>query len=158
MTNEKNVSAQQDQAQKNARFFDPQQNPERKGHPSPPPRQGPETPGSLGWPSSCRLRNRSQFTACYERGRRCYTTSFVLFVRKREQDAVSRFGLTVGRKMGTAVVRNRIKRVVREFFRLNRHAMQGSWDVVIVPKKTLDGKRIQLSQVTGELLPVIREL
>jgi ribonuclease P protein component len=43
----------------------------------------------------------------------------------------SRLGLSIGRKTGNAVVRNRWKRVIREAFRLNRHRLLEDWDLVI---------------------------
>ncbi len=46
-----------------------------------------------------------------------------------------RLGITVSRKVGNAVVRNRIKRFTREYFRLNRHKLTGNWDINIIAKK-----------------------
>ncbi len=64
-------------------------------------------------------------------------------------------GLTVSRKKGPAVVRNRIKRVIREFFRLNQKKFQVCADIIFVPKRALDGKSITLGLAEKELLPVI---
>jgi len=47
----------------------------------------------------------------------------------------TRLGITVTKKVGNAAVRNRIKRMSREFFRLNRHKLKGCWDIVIIAKK-----------------------
>lgn len=48
----------------------------------------------------------------------------------------TRLGITVTKKVGhSAVVRNRIKRSIREYFRLNRHNITGYWDINIVAKK-----------------------
>jgi ribonuclease P protein component len=55
---------------------------------------------------------------------------FLLFINRNDHSAV-RFGVVVSRKIQGAVRRNRIKRLVREFFRLNKHLFQalGSYSV-----------------------------
>ena len=47
----------------------------------------------------------------------------------------TRLGITVKKKVGHAVSRNRIKRFSREFFRLNRHNITGHWDINIIAKE-----------------------
>jgi ribonuclease P protein component len=69
-----------------------------------------------------------------------------------------RLGLTVSRKTGSAVVRNRIKRVIREFFRLYQNQIQIRADIIFVPKRVLDGKKITLGLAEKELIPVIDKL
>lgn len=56
------------------------------------------------------------------------------------------------------MVRNRIKRVVREFFRLHHHEFTGSCDIVVVPKRNLDPAQLDLSLATNELLPVLKRV
>lgn len=78
-----------------------------------------------------------------------------MFFLKREPGQGLRVGVTVTRKTGPAFLRNRIKRVVREFFRLNQKALNGPYDLVVIPKRTLDGKRIGLDLVHEELYPLV---
>jgi len=55
----------------------------------------------------------------------------------RQSEGVARIGFTVGRVLGGAVVRNRIRRRLREAVRLRRSLLQGTVDVVINPKKSV---------------------
>ncbi len=67
-------------------------------------------------------------------------------------------GLTVTRKTGSAPKRNRVKRVIREFFRLHQHEFDAPVDVVVVPKRKLDPAAVGLDMVTEELLPIMRRV
>lgn len=83
----------------------------------------------------------------------------MVFALLRPADGVSaRLGLTVGKKCGGAVARNRIKRVLREFFRLNGHRIGLSLDVVIVAKKSLRALGFSLEAACRELLPLVDRL
>ncbi len=79
-----------------------------------------------------------------------------MFVLRRDDRPDGfRMGLTVNRKMGPAVVRNRIKRVVRDFFRRHQEEILLPLDIVVVPKRSLDPKRLTLSQATNEFAPLL---
>lgn len=69
-----------------------------------------------------------------------------------------RLGLAVTRKTGIAVERNRVKRVLREFFRLHQHLLPHDMDIVAVPKRHLKPKNVTLGFVTQELLPLIVDI
>ncbi|MBF0379649.1 MAG: ribonuclease P protein component [Magnetococcales bacterium] len=59
---------------------------------------------------------------------------FLLFVLLNKGGKEPRLGMTVSKKVGNAVVRNRIKRVVREFFRQNRSLLTSSFDCVVIAR------------------------
>lgn len=73
----------------------------------------------LRFPRAARLSSRKSFLSIYERGARVGGAYFVLFGIPGST-ARSRLGITATRKYGTAVARNRIKRVVRALFRRHR--------------------------------------
>ena len=57
----------------------------------------------------------------------------VLYARKN-RTAGNRVGITVSKKLGGAVVRNRIRRRIREVYRLNEDKFQPGWDIVVVAR------------------------
>ena len=66
--------------------------------------------------------------------------------------------MAVTRKIGTAVMRNRVKRVLRECFRLHQALLPPAVDLVIVPKRHLKPEQLDLAAATREFIPFIREL
>ena len=57
----------------------------------------------------------------------------VLYARKN-RTSTNRVGITVSKKLGHAVVRNRVRRRLREIYRLNEEKFQPGWDIVIVAR------------------------
>lgn len=111
----------------------------------------------LTWPRERRITRRAEYTACYDGGQRRYTKHFVIFARSSEGLGGGRLGLAVTKKCGNAVERNRIKRVLRSFFRLHQHDMP-LMDIVVTPKKHLRADKFSLAFAEAELLPVLGEL
>lgn len=57
----------------------------------------------------------------------------VLYARKNRTDT-NRVGITVSKKLGKAHIRNRVRRRIREVYRLNEDAFQPGWDIVVVAR------------------------
>jgi len=105
------------------------------------------------FPRSARLLKHSDFDRVYKQGRRHFSSHMtVFFLRRADGDLpqtalpesalpekLARVGFTVGRVLGGAVVRNRIKRRLREAVRQRRLVLKdaGAVDVVINPKKSV---------------------
>jgi len=159
---QENLPALRDQAQAHPRLSDARENQERQGHHPPPPGQGPQTSGRLGFPRQNRLVCRPQFLACYERGRRYHSKGFVFFVLTRAGESRHfRLGLAVSRKAGNAVRRNRIKRLLREFFRIHGAMIPegpDGIDIVAVPKKHLNTAGLTLTSLAQDILPVVADI
>lgn len=98
--------------------------------------------------------------------RRLYHTSgfadsyLVLYARKN-RTGTNRVGLTVSKKLGHAVVRNRTRRRLREIYRLNEDRFQPGWDIVVVarsraveaPFEKLTASYLALAKKAGILVP-----
>jgi ribonuclease P protein component len=93
-----------------------------------------ETPE--GFPKSNRILKRDVFRRVYEEGRKIQTKYFTAFVRSGS-GSQSRLGITVTRKTGNSVERNRARRVVREAFRRNKWLVPPGVDIVINVKRPL---------------------
>ena len=78
----------------------------------------------------------ADFRKVYDHGTRVSGPLFAAFCLAREGGARARLGLTIPRALGGSVVRNRIKRRLREAFRLHRTALNPKWDIVINPRRT----------------------
>jgi ribonuclease P protein component len=101
-------------------------------------------------PRQERLRKRAEFTAVQGRGKKLHTERFLVFILpRREPLAPSRIGVTVSRKVGGAVVRNRVKRLLREAFRRRKTLFPKGLDIVFIAKQTAQ---------KSELADVVREL
>jgi len=85
-----------------------------------------------------KLLKRSEFVALSRKGRSVSDRYFIVAFRPNSLDR-PRLGITVTKKTGNAVIRNRIKRVVREFYRLNRQRINGQWDINVIAKKAAVG-------------------
>jgi ribonuclease P protein component len=80
-------------------------------------------------PPSSRLRKRAEYRAVYDQGRRIPAGHLVLFVLEQEL-GFPRIGITATRRVGSAVRRNRARRLVKEAFRRHRTEI-ASWDIVV---------------------------
>jgi ribonuclease P protein component len=81
-----------------------------------------------------RILKRSDFNRLSKFGEKLQDRHFIVLFCPGQTNR-ARLGITVSRKVGNAVKRNRIKRLSREFFRLNRKLLGGNWDVNIIAKK-----------------------
>jgi ribonuclease P protein component len=79
---------------------------------------------------------RRDFAEAQRRGKRLTSRYSLLLVRKRADGGPARLGITVTRKVGNAVRRNRVKRLVREWFRQYAIDM-GPCDVVVIAKRDI---------------------
>ena len=71
--------------------------------------------------------------------RRLYATSghansFLVLYARKNHSATNRVGVTVSKKLGGAVIRNRVRRRLREVYRLNEARFSPGWDIVIVAR------------------------
>ena len=96
------------------------------------------------------------FQRLYHKGKRAVQSSVVLYYRRTNRQQ-TRLGLTVGVKIGHAVVRNRVKRRLREIYRLEEPLLKSGYDLVIVAREraakadypALEGEMRRLFESSG---------
>lgn len=104
------------------------------------------------FPKEARLTRRSEFLLLGRRGRKFFTPHFII-IRKDNDRLGKRLGVTVSSKVGNAVVRNRVKRMLREFFRRGQDNFRSDQDTVVIARK--GAGELSYAAVTAELRKVI---
>ena len=94
-----------------------------------------------------RLRKRADFLRLSNQAQKVHTSNFVILWKERAVPSV-RLGITVSGKVGNAVTRNRLKRLIREFYRLNKGLFLPA-DYNIIAKQ--GAARLQFGEVSQEL-------
>lgn len=107
------------------------------------------------FPKQERLLNRKDFVNLNRLGKKYHTKHFII-IYKKTGTGISRLGITVSKKIGNAVKRNRVKRLIREFYRLNKINFPFSCDIVIIAKK--NSFLLTYAGIKGELGEIILDL
>ncbi|MEE8113281.1 MAG: ribonuclease P protein component [Nitrososphaerales archaeon] len=102
-----------------------------------------------GFSKEERLRKRREFLGVYERGDKIQSTYFVLYILENGKSH-HRLGITASRKIGRAVVRNRIKRRLREIFRTNKQVIFPHCDMIVNAKRA--AARAHNQQIQEDIL------
>jgi ribonuclease P protein component len=117
-------------------------------------------PGSRARPGRSRLSRSAEFDRVFRHGRSHAGRELILYVFPRGEDAPPRLGLSVSRKVGGAVERNRVKRLLREAFALECAQLPAGTDAVVLARRDarelaerdgLAGIRRALSELIGRV-------
>lgn len=99
-----------------------------------------------------RLHTRKEYLAVYREGYRVFTPYFVLYFRENGRQC-SRLGIAASRKVGRPVVRNLVRRRLRESFRMNKQRILPCTDVVVNVRRR--AARATFQELQGEFLRMI---
>jgi ribonuclease P protein component len=162
---EKNLSAKQYVTEKDPRVSGPYVNQERPARHQEKACQGAEETGRhhrfkigtvrvSGFPRHERLLKRTDFLRVSRQGNKVYTSHFIILWTESPISAI-RLGITVSGKVGNAVIRNRLKRLIREFYRQNKCLFPPA-DFAIIARQGAD--RLSFGEVCRELGRALRRL
>ena len=96
---------------------------------------------------------RGEFDAVYRARQRRSSSHFTVFFRANERPQ-SRFGVSIKKALGGAVVRNRIRRRLREIVRCHRGDIPAGWDIVIHPKSAV--AKVPFAALRADLLRLLQ--
>ncbi len=122
----------------------------------------------LTFPKSARLLKNGQFKAVLARNMRSSDTLLTVFMAENNLGR-PRLGLSVAKALGSAVIRNRLKRLIREAFRKNQHDIPQDFDYLVMPSARFTEsakaagpkqivKKITFEQVENSLLKLINRI
>src|SRR5687767_6874193 len=101
-----------------------------------------------GYPKLLRLTRRAEFDAVFDAQRSAKDGTLVVHARLNGLGR-PRLGIVIGKRVRSSPARNRLKRLYREAFRLNRELLASGWDFVLVPRKT---SGLTLAEATASLV------
>ena len=111
--------------------------------------------GTFSLTGSERLLRRGDFKRLFEDGDRIESDYFVILYCRNDLGKL-RLGVTVSKRVGGAVIRNRVKRLVREHFRLHKALFNESYDVNVIAKGGISDLPSQ--EIRGELEAIVRDI
>lgn len=105
------------------------------------------------FPKCERLLSRVDFVNLNRLGKKIHTKHFLVIIKENDTGFL-RLGITVTKKIGNAVKRNRVKRLLREYFRLNKNCFSIGCDIVIIGKKnSFLLNYTETKEELGEIIP-----
>jgi ribonuclease P protein component len=102
-----------------------------------------------------RLRKREDFNVVYRYGRSFANSQFVVYWRRRSQKGSFRMGVSASSKLGGAVVRNRLRRMVKEIVRLNAGRLLEDTDLILIVRKP--ALSLPYKEMESSILHVLRK-
>jgi ribonuclease P protein component len=102
------------------------------------------------------LKKSFHYAIVAKMGCKYHTPHFLILVNKNNVNH-PRLGITASRKVGNAVIRNRVKRLLREYFRHHKKIIK-SYDLSIIVKKNIVKNSLNYSCIDGELNNIVKKL
>lgn len=106
-----------------------------------------------------RLRNREDFSKIYRFGKSVANHQFVIYYKNRHKDALGhngfRVGISASKKVGNAVVRNRLRRIIKEIWRKHQSQIVPHYDYIVIVRKA--AVNLDYHQLEKSMLHVLKK-
>lgn len=100
------------------------------------------------------IKNNRDFLKVYRTGKSYANKYLIMYLASAQEDTDGRIGISVSKKVGNSVVRHRVKRLIKESYRLNINRFRTGCDIVVVARKDAKGK--SYSEIESALLHLAR--
>ena len=88
---------------------------------------------------------KQEFNKVYSHGKSFACRDIVIYILRNE-NLKGKVGFAAGKKLGSAVVRNRVRRLLREAYRLNKNKIRRDFAVILVGRKSLVDAKMQVAE------------
>ncbi|MCK0469787.1 ribonuclease P protein component [Halalkalibacter sp. APA_J-10(15)] len=105
--------------------------------------------------SEQRIKKSQEFSIVFKKGQSVANRQFVLYILSKEDQPFFRLGLSVSKKVGNAVTRNRIKRYIRECFRIEQDQIKDCFDFIVIARQPT--AKMSFHEVEKSLMHVLRK-
>jgi ribonuclease P protein component len=102
-----------------------------------------------------RLAKREDFNKVYRAGKSAANRQFVLYYLPRPDNGPFRLGVSVSKKLGNAVVRNRLRRMMKEIVRAHEQKVTGEIDFILIARKPV--AEMDYAEMEKSLLHVLKK-
>ncbi|KMK77896.1 ribonuclease P protein component [Alkalihalobacillus pseudalcaliphilus] len=102
-----------------------------------------------------RIKKNKEFSLVFNKGTSVANRQFVIYALAKEEQNQFRLGLSVSKKVGNAVTRNRVKRMIRTFFQTYKERLHTEYDFVVIARKPV--ATMEYAEVEASLLHVLRK-
>lgn len=82
-----------------------------------------------------RLKRSNEFKAVFQQCRKLEDGNLAFYVQFKEDAGLRKFGVSLSRALGKAYLRNRLKRRLREIYRVEKERFRGGYQVILVPRR-----------------------
>ncbi|WP_315117040.1 ribonuclease P protein component [uncultured Clostridium sp.] len=101
-----------------------------------------------------KLRKNAEFRVVYRRGRSISNDLLVLYTYRNGKNNFNRLGVSVSKKVGKSVIRNRTRRLIKETYRLNSSRVKQGYDLVVIARTNAKDKNYK--QIENSLINLFK--